>query len=175
MDPFNGEAASQLNELLGTQDQRIVFAESCTAGLIAASLGRIPGVSARMAGSAVVYQLETKARWLQVSAEALEDPGPVSQIVSEQMAQGVLETTPHATMAASVTGHLGPDAPKDQDGIAWSSVAVRASDTIVMTSRQLKLDDSPTDVAVDSTNRRQQRQINAARLVLQFCIEQLQR
>ena len=170
------EAAAELQRKLDRHDHCIVFAESCTAGLIAATLGRIPGISQWLAGSAVVYQLATKTEWLEVNDDVLENPGPVSQVVSEQMAAGVLRRTAHATIAASVTGHLGPDAPEDQDGIAWATVAKRTSDGVTMASRQLSLDEntvSPNGEHPESTERRHARQKAAAKLVLQFCIEQL--
>jgi nicotinamide-nucleotide amidase len=152
-----------------------VFAESCTAGLIAASLGRLPGISEWMAGSAVVYQLETKAEWLGVDRETLRDPGPVSRVVSEQMARGVLAKTPQATLSASVTGQLGPNAPANQDGVAWSSVGIRTAGNVSVVSRRLQLDESPSAVpkSEQSTQRRQLRQINAVQKVLQLCIDEL--
>lgn len=167
---ISGDAAAQeLYELLKQQDQRIVFAESCTAGLIAATLGRLPGVSQWLAGSAVVYQLATKEEWLQVGHDVLQDPGPVSQVVSEQMARGVLQKTPHATIAASITGHLGPDAPADQDGIAWSSVAVRTLEGVDVSSRCLQL----AREIPEGGDLRCLRQEQAAELVLRFCVERL--
>lgn len=166
------EAAAELHRLLEQDDQRIVFAESCTAGLIAATLGQIPGISQWLAGSAVVYQLATKEAWLQVGADVLEDPGPVSQVVSEQMAVGALHTTPHATLAASVTGHLGPGAPAELDGIAWSSVAVRTLDGVTVCSRCLQLT-SELPKESGSGDLRSVRQSQAVALVLQFCAEQL--
>ena len=122
---FEHEAAAELVSLLANRKLQIVLAESCTAGLAAATLGRIAGISQWLVGSAVVYQLKTKEAWLGVSAESLLDPGPVSQLVSEQMARGALMETPHATVAASVTGHLGPDAPPGEDGTAWATFAMR--------------------------------------------------
>jgi len=177
MDPFDHDISIQLQSLLSHKKHRIVFAESCTAGLIAASLGRIPGISDWLAGSAVVYQIETKAEWLGVDCNTLIATGPVSQVVSEQMAGGVLKITPHATIAASVTGHLGPDAPVDQDGIAWSSIAVREHDNIRITSRKLGLNpEKPNGESVSNSpiETRHRRQVECVRLVMQFCVEHLQ-
>ncbi len=175
MEPFNRETSTLLRDLLRKHSQRIVFAESCTAGLIAASLGQIPGISEWLAGSAVVYQIETKAEWLDVDRQDLVDLGPVSRLVSEQMARGVLAKTPHATLAASVTGHLGPNAPEDQDGVAWSSVAIKMAGTVRVVSRQLQLDDgrTPAPDADPAASLRHVRQINAVRMVLQFCVDEL--
>jgi nicotinamide-nucleotide amidase len=120
-------AAQNLAIVLRVQRSRIVFAESCTAGLVSATLARIAGVSEWHCGSAVVYRLDTKHRWLGVSEAMLQDPGPVSREVACAMATGVLERTPEANYAASITGHLGPDAPAQQDGLIWIAVAKRES------------------------------------------------
>ncbi len=166
--------SEQLTSMLRSKQQRIVFAESCTAGLIAATLGRIPGVSEVLAGSAVVYQLETKTAWLNISAAMLERCGAVSREVSEQMSRGVLATTPHATIAASVTGHLGPDAPAELDGTAWSTVAYRDADQVKCESRKLVLDE-PKFENPDGVSLRQMRQQRAADQVMALCIEVLSR
>lgn len=129
-------AVTEIVCLLRSRRQRLVLAESCTAGLIAATFSRLPGVSDVLAGSAVVYQLETKTAWLGVDPGILADPGPVSREVAEAMATGVLDSTPHASVALSITGHLGPGAPAELDGIAWCSIVTRGC---VPTSRQLNL------------------------------------
>ena len=103
----------------------VVFAESCTAGLISACLARVPGISEFLCGSAVVYQLATKTEWLGIRPEILEHEGAVSEKVAIQMAVGVLERTPAAMIAASVTGHLGPGAPPEQDGLIYVAIAMR--------------------------------------------------
>jgi nicotinamide-nucleotide amidase len=166
-------SASELVRILTESEQNIVFAESCTAGLLSATMGRVPGASNVLAGSAVVYQVMTKHTWLNISEDLLRDPGPVSRIVSERMAEGVLEETPHATIAASVTGHLGPAAPPNLDGIAWSTVAVRQKNGIRLQSTRLQLVPSTTtaaDVQMDGLTIRHARQQSAAQLVLQFCL-----
>src|SRR5580658_9124836 len=99
----------EIAELLSQLRMRLVFAESCTGGLAAASLARIPGISEFLCGSAVVYRLDTKMRWLEVPESMLIDVGPVSEPVARSMAEGVLAKTPEADLSASVTGHLGPN------------------------------------------------------------------
>ncbi|MEW4489278.1 nicotinamide-nucleotide amidohydrolase family protein [Thalassoglobus sp. JC818] len=148
---------------------RIVFAESCTSGLIAATLSRYPGVSEVLCGSCVTYRNATKHQWLGVDEKSLADPqvGPVSQIVSEQMAKGVLSLTPEAVVAVSITGHLGPNAPDDLDGIAYSTICFRSDQNPV--TRKLNLD-GELDVHLE---KRYFRQLSAARQVLHFLDEQL--
>lgn len=168
------EAAARLYQRLKQNAEQIVFAESCTAGLIAATLGRFPGISEWLVGSAVVYQVATKSEWLDVDEEAVHASGVVSRVVAEQMAVGALRRTPHATIAASVTGHLGPNAPPDQDGIAWTAIARDRDGEISLAARRLELDDLQPDGRVASEELRIRRQHAAASLVMEFCCDVLQ-
>ena len=112
-------AARRLAKILAATNHKIVFAESCTAGLVSQSLSRIPGISAWHCGGMVTYRNETKQAYLGISPKILKDPGPVSEEVAELMAERVLAKTPEATFAASVTGHLGPNAPRTLDGLVF--------------------------------------------------------
>ena len=170
---FCDDLTDELYAQLQRYKLRIVFAESCTAGLIAASLARIPGISEWLAGSAVVYQVDTKSCWLGVSRNMLARHGAVSEPVSQEMAAGVLRKTPHADIAVSVTGHLGPNAPSDQDGIVWVTFARRTQDDVAVTSHCLLLD--PEKSVSSATAGRHTRQILATRHVLQFCLYQLRK
>ena len=125
------EAADDLVRQLSASAVKIVFAESCTAGLASALLAQIPGVSAWHCGSAVTYREATKTGWLGVSAEDIAKYTAVSEQIAGQMATGVLRKTPEANLALSITGHLGPDAPRDFDGLAFVGVAQRTQDDSV--------------------------------------------
>jgi len=114
-------------DLLRQKRQVLVTAESCTAGLISASLARVPGMSACLAGSFVVYQSASKVKWLDIPAEIISKHDVVSAEVAGLMATNALKRTDHATVAISITGHLGPDAPEAIDGIAWLGYATRVS------------------------------------------------
>ena len=74
-------------------------------------------------GSAVVYREPTKTAWLGISPEDLRQHNVVSEEIARQMALGVLRRTPEAHLSAAITGHLGPDAPDDLDGIVCMAVA----------------------------------------------------
>jgi PncC family amidohydrolase len=136
-DPLLRTAAMVASRLRAT-GRRLVLAESCTGGLAAATLARIPGISEFFCGSAVVYRNATKAAWLGVPAEQLEDPaiGPVSSRTAEDMARGVLARTSEADLAAAVTGHLGPEAPDGLDGEIFLATADRAETDGVQVSVQ---------------------------------------
>jgi nicotinamide-nucleotide amidase len=124
------QAAEQLTKVLQQKNLRVVFAESCTAGLVAATLSRPPGISEYLCGSAVVYREATKTAWLEVSAADLANPEitAVSPEVAREMAIGVLRKTPEANLSASITGYLGPDSALDMDGVAFIGIAARGPD-----------------------------------------------
>jgi PncC family amidohydrolase len=118
-------AVAEVFTLLKKTQQVLVAAESCTAGLIAATLARMPGMSAYLAGSFVVYQVDSKVAWLGVPPELIREHDVVSAEVAECMASQALKKTIHATAAISITGHLGPNAPRSLDGVAWIGWAAR--------------------------------------------------
>jgi len=104
---------------------KVVFAESCTAGLASALLAEVPGISSQHCGGMVVYRIETKQQYLGISAELLAKHDAVSERIAREMAERVLQRTPEADFAASVTGHLGPNAPEGMDGLVFIATASR--------------------------------------------------
>ncbi|WP_373651568.1 CinA family protein [Schlesneria sp. DSM 10557] len=164
------QQAHDVARLLISQQQRIIFAESCTAGLVSAVLGRVPGVSGVHCGSAVVYRLDTKTKWLGVPPDILVDPGPVSECVARLMVEGVLARTPEATMAASITGHLGPGAPSAQDGLVYIGVGFRNKPAQIFEHRLTNID---AMTQFPGATLREQRQWAAADLVLRETLKVL--
>lgn len=125
-------AARQLAAILDERQTRVVFAESCTAGLVSASVAQVAGVSQWHCGSAVVYRETTKSAWLGISATEMQRHNVVSEEVARQMAVGVLRITPEAMFSASITGHLGPAAPPELDGVICIAVAQRQGKEIAV-------------------------------------------
>lgn len=119
-------SAQDAARLLQARRLRLVLAESCTAGLAAAALGQMPGISEYLCGSAVTYRNRTKEEWLNIPAADLADPGPVSALVTEAMARAVLQITTEADLSLAVTGHLGPGAPPALDGLIFIAVGQRS-------------------------------------------------
>ncbi len=147
--------AMRLFQTMEQSADTLVLAESCTAGLIAATLSRIPGMSRRFAGSFVVYQSDSKTAWLGISAEMIQQHDVVSCVVAISMATQALERTPHANIAMSITGHLGPDSPPELDGLAWLAIARRGFETC---TAQLQL---KSDSIGNSPDCRHERQTDA--------------
>jgi nicotinamide-nucleotide amidase len=85
----------------------VATAESCTAGMISARLGDVSGVSEIFSEGFVTYSNEAKEKNLGVSHDALENFGAVSEIIAQQMAEGVCHVT-GARLGLSATGIAGP-------------------------------------------------------------------
>ena len=86
----------------------IATAESCTGGLIAASLAAIPGASASLERGFVTYSNEAKTEMLGVPADLIGRLGAVSREVAMAMAEGAIAKS-RADIAVAVTGIAGPD------------------------------------------------------------------
>jgi nicotinamide-nucleotide amidase len=86
---------------------RIVTAESCTGGLIAALLTEIPGSSDVVERGFVTYSNEAKEEALGVPSALLRRYGAVSDQVARAMADGALRHA-RAQLAIAVTGIAGP-------------------------------------------------------------------
>lgn len=89
------------------QEVRVAVAESCTGGLVAYRITRIPGASGCFPGSVTAYEDEIKSRLLGVAPEALRDHGAVSEPVACAMAEGV-RTLFRADLGVGITGIAGP-------------------------------------------------------------------
>jgi nicotinamide-nucleotide amidase len=92
---------------LSAQGIMLATAESCTAGLIAATVADIPGASSVLERGFVTYSNEAKQEMLGVSAATLEAVGAVSAQTATEMASGALNRS-RAQVAVSVTGIAGP-------------------------------------------------------------------
>jgi len=100
--------AEALARVLVKTGAQLVLAESCTGGMVAAALTRVPGISKHLCGSSVVYQSETKSQWLEIPPREIRRHGAESLAMSQLLASAVLERTQQATLSAAITGDLGP-------------------------------------------------------------------
>ena len=87
---------------------KLVTAESCTGGLIAASLTANPGSSAAFERGFVTYSNEAKAEAIGVDPALVEAYGAVSEQTARAMAEGALAHS-RADVSVAVTGIAGPD------------------------------------------------------------------
>lgn len=166
--------AESVKQCLERCQRRIVFAESCTAGLVSATLARVPGVSDWHCGSSVVYRLDTKTRWLGVPESILKEPGPVSEPAARMMALGVLQRTPEASISASITGHLGPGAPPKQDGLIYVGIAQQGGECHVLEHRLPVFDLSQDPLPFPGNSNRELRQWAAVEFLLNQVLATIQ-
>lgn len=94
-------------QLASQAKRKIVVAESCTGGMLAAALTDLPGSSAVFERGFVTYSNAAKIELLGVSADNLERHGAVSEPVAKDMARGALERS-GGDIALAITGIAGP-------------------------------------------------------------------
>jgi PncC family amidohydrolase len=92
---------------LTARGQSLAVAESCTGGLLGATITDIPGASAVFYGGVVSYANAAKEGWLGVDPQLLTAHGAVSAEVATAMVQGLL-ALPQVDLACAVTGIAGP-------------------------------------------------------------------
>lgn len=123
-------------------DRRVVVAESCTGGLVAAALTEVPGSSAVLDRGFVTYSNEAKTQLLGVSEDLIDTFGAVSIAVAWSMAQGALKKS-GADVAVAITGVAGPDGGTDQKPVGTVVFAcARRGEDPEATNAELKLFDS---------------------------------
>ena len=101
------EQAAALLQACRERGIMLATAESCTGGLIAATLTAIAGSSDVVERGFVTYSNEAKTELVGVPAELIARHGAVSEEVARAMAEGALAHS-RADIAISVTGVAGP-------------------------------------------------------------------
>jgi nicotinamide-nucleotide amidase len=113
------------------RELKLVAAESCTGGLIAATCTAIPGSSDWFDGAFVTYCESVKTRVLDVAEATLARYGAVSEPTVREMVVGAL-THCDADLATSVSGVAGPSGGGVEHpiGTVWFGWALRVPDGI---------------------------------------------
>ena len=86
---------------------RIVTAESCTGGLVAAAICQVSGASDVFERGFITYSNRAKQEMLGVPGDLIADLGAVSDAVSRMMAEGALENS-NSHISVAITGVAGP-------------------------------------------------------------------
>jgi len=108
---IDGRLVAQAADLLDAcraKGELIATAESCTGGLVSATLTAVPGSSDVFDRGFVTYSNTAKSEMLGVPYWLIERHGAVSEDVVRAMAGGAL-THSNASLAVAVTGIAGPD------------------------------------------------------------------
>ncbi len=119
------ELLASLAQLLIEKELKLVTAESCTGGLIAAACTDLAGSSAWFERGFVTYSNDAKMELLGVQERLLRRAGAVCEGVARAMVTGALAHS-HAQVAVAVTGVAGPagGSPAKPVGTVWFGFAV---------------------------------------------------
>jgi len=131
----NDTLPSVLIKELTKRNQTIVFAESCTGGLLSSSLTSISGSSQVFQGSIVSYSNELKHSLLDISEEKLTKYGAVSEEVCEAMAINVKEKL-KADWAISISGIAGPNGGSQDKPVGLVYISISGPNNYITTIKK---------------------------------------
>lgn len=123
--------AGNVARLLTDAGLTLSLAESCTGGLIAATLTDFAGASAFLERGAVTYANKAKADWLGVPPAILEQEGAVSEACARAMARGI-RTAAGTDLGLAVTGIAGPTGGSAQKpvGTIWLALSAPGAERV---------------------------------------------
>ncbi|WP_274424002.1 CinA family protein [Chelativorans sp. YIM 93263] len=101
------DLATELLSAFQARGLKLATAESCTGGMLGATITEISGASDVFDRGFITYSNEAKTEMLNVTSETLAAHGAVSEQTACEMAVGALAHS-HADIAVSVTGIAGP-------------------------------------------------------------------
>jgi len=107
----------------------IAAAESCTGGLLAERLTRIPGSSNYFLGGAVCYSNDMKSAWADVPPELIASKGAVSSEVAIALAEGIRRNV-RSTLGVGITGIAGPGGGSEEKPVGTVHVALASPNGI---------------------------------------------
>ncbi|HTZ49229.1 MAG TPA: competence/damage-inducible protein A [Verrucomicrobiae bacterium] len=119
----NASLEEVVAQLLVDHRATIATAESCTGGLLAERLTRIPGSSNYFLGGAICYSNEMKTAWADVAAEMIAAKGAVSSEVAIALAEGIRRRV-GTTLGVGITGIAGPGGGSEEKPVGTVHIAV---------------------------------------------------
>lgn len=105
----NEDIEQTVFRLLKEKGLKIATAESCTGGVLAEMITKIPGASSIFLCGAITYSPESKVCLLSVEQDTIDRYGVVSHEVAFEMASGICRIT-GSDVGVSITGYAGPSA-----------------------------------------------------------------
>jgi nicotinamide-nucleotide amidase len=132
--------AAQVLDVFRARGLKIVTAESCTGGLVAAALTDIAGSSDVVDRGFVTYSNEAKEAMLGVPAATLKRHGAVSGQTAAAMAEGALKNS-LADVSVAITGIAGPGGGTKQKpvGLVYFAAASRDGGRMAKSRRYGKI------------------------------------
>jgi nicotinamide-nucleotide amidase len=118
---------SVVGRLLAERGQTVATGESCTGGLVAERLTRVPGSSTYVRGAAVAYSNDAKRAILGVPAGTIASEGAVSEATAAALARGAIERF-EADWGIGITGIAGPGGGSEEKPVGLVHIAVAGPD-----------------------------------------------
>lgn len=118
-------------KLLQEAGLKLSTAESCTGGLLAAKLTRVPGVSSVYDAGFITYSNEAKINDLKVPAEIIKELGAVSRETAMAMLKGLKEHT-GSDCCVSVTGIAGPDGGTEEKPVGLVYIGININESFAV-------------------------------------------
>lgn len=120
-------AAKALSENLRNHGLKLATAESCTGGMVAASITDLSGSSDIFDRGFVTYSNQSKIDMLGVSTATIEKYGAVSEQTAKEMAAGAINNS-QADVSIAVTGIAGPTGGTAEKPVGLVYIAIGQKD-----------------------------------------------
>ena len=139
MDTFSINAR-EIVLILKQSGRRICFAESCTGGMITASVTDIEGSSAVFSRGFITYSNKAKMNMLGVKSETLNLFGAVSgQTVAEMASGAITASEDEADYAVAVSGIAGPEGGTKEKPVGLVYIGIKKGKTLLIKENKFKL------------------------------------
>jgi nicotinamide-nucleotide amidase len=124
--------ADVAGDMLRRRKLTVGTAESCTAGLLSATVTAVPGSSDYFRGGVTAYSNDIKEKYLSVRPDTLSRWGAASEEAAREMAEGALDSL-GVDIGVSITGIAGPGGgtPEKPVGTVFIGIAGAGRDTEV--------------------------------------------
>ncbi|WP_291651474.1 competence/damage-inducible protein A [Clostridium sp.] len=120
-----------VSEMIFNSKLSISTAESCTGGMVAASLISYPGISEVFKEGLITYSNESKMKRLGVKKETLDKYGAVSEETAREMAMGISKEA-NTDISISTTGIAGPGGGSDEKPVGLVYIGVFVKGNIIV-------------------------------------------
>ena len=118
-----------VGECLVSKKETLAVAESCTGGLIAERITRVPGSSRYFMGGVTCYSNQSKVEFTGMPPLLLEMSGAVSAEVARSLAEGVRDRM-GASIGIGVTGVAGPSGGSPEKPVGLVHLALAMGDQV---------------------------------------------
>ena len=136
-------------ELLLEKNLTISTAESCTGGLVSATLINYPGVSSVFMEGCVAYSNEAKINRLGVKKETLDKFGAVSEETAIEMAEGIAKNF-KTNIGLSTTGIAGPGGGSNEKPVGLVYIGIYINGKTIV--RKFIFDGNRQEIRLKATN-----------------------